>query len=92
MESLNWISNYKVEVAGENGINVVTGDFVASAGSFRIEYTEDGGNSDTYHIILSDGQFDTGFGRPVSFTIVGAWEIREVIEMFKLLGNIISRE
>jgi hypothetical protein len=82
----NWIQSYKVEK--QEGVTIITGDFAASDGSFEIEYTGDGGNSDTYKITLSGGQYDIGFRRPITFTITGAWEIREVIDMFKLLDNL----
>jgi hypothetical protein len=81
---MNWISKYKIEKADD--VTVITGAFSASGGSFRIENEGDGGNADTTTVTLWGGQYDF---EPTQFTITGAWEIREVIEMFKLLDNTI---
>ena len=87
---MNWIQQYEVEKVCE--ITSVRGTFPASSGIFEIEYSGDGGNADTFIVTLSGGQYDSAHGRPLTFTITGAWEIREVIEMFGLLGTIVDRK
>lgn len=77
-----WIQKYQVEKSGE--FTIITGDFSASAGTFKIKYQGDGGNADTYEITLTGFQYE----KPLNFTITGAWEFREVTEMFKLLDNL----
>lgn len=83
---MNWI--YKYEVEQVSNVTTITGEFGASGGSFKIEYEGDGGNADTYTVTLFGGQYEDLKGKPIEFTITGSWEIQEVIEMFKLLGNI----
>jgi hypothetical protein len=87
---MEWI--YKYEVERMSNVTTVKGDFSASSGSFKIEYEGDGGNADTYTITLSGGQYENLKREPTKVEISGAWEIREVIEMFGLLGKIIDRE
>jgi hypothetical protein len=82
----NWIEKYKVEKNGEKII--VSGFFTASAGTFTVEYQGDGGNADTYEITLTGPQYEMETGKPLTFTITGAWEFREVTEMFKLLDRL----
>ena len=82
---MNWIAEYKVEKT-DNEV-VIRGVFSATAGEFEIVQKGDGGNADTTEVTLSGGQYDTALGKPFKFTITGAWEIREVTEMFKLLDN-----
>ena len=84
----NHITSYTVEY--RDGKTYITGYLPASAGNFEIECEGGGGNSDTYRITLSGGQYDLDSGKPLTFTITGAWEIREVMDVFKLLGNIIG--
>lgn len=88
---MEWIHEYIVEKVGS--AIVIRGQFNNSAGQFRIEVKGDGGNADTCEITLWDGQFygDNGY-EPHEFTITGAWEIRETIEMFALLGSIIDKK
>jgi hypothetical protein len=86
---MEWIHKYSVEKVGSS--NTVSGFFSASSGKFEIKYKGDGGNADEFVITLSGGQYDSGSGKPITFTITGAWEIREVIEMFTLLGFIINK-
>jgi len=80
---LNWI--YRYEVSKENGKTIIRGNFGASAGRFEIKINADGSNSDRYEVSLFDGQFSYHGDKPKTFTIEGAWEIREVTEMFELL-------
>lgn len=87
---MEWIHKYTVEEMGCH--KKVTGSFSASGGSFEIICHGDGGNADTFEVTLSGGQYDMGVGKPLTFTITGAWEIREVIEMFALLGSIIDKK
>jgi len=87
---MEWINEYTVETIGNK--KIIRGGFTASAGEFVIEGRGDGGNSDTYQVTLSNGQYEMDYGKPLTFTITGAWEIREVIEMFGLLGKIMNRK
>ena len=82
---MSWIQKYNVERTDSRVI--ISGDFAASAGHFEIYQEGDGGNADTTTITLSGGQYDVAIGEPLIITITGAWEIREVIDMFKLLDN-----
>jgi len=86
---MTWITEYKVEK--NNGVTIVTGVFAGSAGQFRVEYQGDGGNADTYHITLWDGQFSYSEDKPMTFTITGCWEFNEVADMFQLVNKIVNR-
>ncbi len=86
---MNWIQEYTVRKTNDQ--TIISGRFSHSAGKFEIEFSGDGGNADQCHVTLSDGQFDAGLGRPITFTITGSWEIREVADMFCLLGSIIDK-
>lgn len=79
----DWIHRYEVSI--EDDKTVISGNFSASSGRFEIKIKGDGGNADTYEVSLFDGQFSNYGGKPKTFTIEGAWEIREVTEMFELL-------
>lgn len=79
------IAEYKVSL--KDGKTVVTGFFTASTGSFEVKFQGDGGNSDTFEVKLWDGQFDMD-GKPIQFTITGAWEFGEVLSMMKLINKI----
>lgn len=88
---MDWINNYNVQQT--NGGVIITGRFNNSNGEFKIVTEGDGGNADTCEVILSGGQFyDGGTNDPIVLTILGAWEIREIIEMFALLGSIIDKK
>lgn len=82
---MNWISNYTVEYDGDT--KHITGDFQASAGSFKVEYTGDRGNSDTCIITLSGGQYEDSHGNLTEIKIQGCWEIHEVAELLNLIIN-----
>lgn len=85
---MDWINNYEVTKDAE--YTIVSGSFINSAGDFMIRYQGDGGNADTFEITLTGGQYDVNYEKPMRFTITGAWEIREVIQMFKTLEKVMS--
>jgi len=81
-----YIQSYTVET--NHNEKRITGTFNLTGGEFIINYSGDGGNADTYEITIWGGQYDISAREPLNFTITGAWEIREVIEMFQLLGTV----
>lgn len=85
---MSYESITEVKVTKENdGTVTTTGYFGASAGSFEVKFIGDGGNADKHVVTLSGGQFESMSGEPTTFTIYGAWEIREVADLLKFVTS-----
>ena len=82
---MQWISEYTVSRNGDT--KQITGEFMASAGSFKVDYKGDRGNADTCIITLSGGQYEYINGEPTKIIIQGCWEINEVAELLELIIN-----